>query len=288
MTQFDDLYWTSPDGLRLHARDYPGAAPAAPVICIHGLTRNARDFEDLAPTLVAATGRRVIAVDVRGRGLSARSSDPMTYNPAVYAGDILALLDDQGIARAAFVGTSMGGLIMMMLAVMRPAAIAAAVLNDVGPEVTPAGLARIAGYVGVGADVADWDEAAAYVRTGNGAVFPHYGDADWARMARRTFREADGRPVLDYDPDISAAIRAADPTAPPPDLWPLFTALANGRPSLTIRGATSDILGPETGEKMRAAAPEMAWVEVPGVGHAPMLDEKEAIVAIEALLARAD
>lgn len=287
MTAYSDIFWRSADGLSLHARDYPGKADLAPVICIHGLTRNARDFEDLAPAIVGSTGRRVIAVDVRGRGRSDRSADPMSYNPGVYAGDILALLDDQAIGQAVFVGTSMGGLIMMTLAVMRPAAIVAAVLNDVGPEIAPEGLARIAGYVGISAQVADWPGAAAYVKAGNGAIFPHYTDADWDRMARRTFREEDGVPVLDYDPDIALPIRAADPAAPAPNLWPFFTALVSGRPSLIIRGATSDIVSPAILEKMRAAVPEMAWVEVPGVGHAPMLDENEAFEAIEALLARA-
>lgn len=285
MATFHDLYWRPADGLTLHARDYPGAAAAAPVVCIHGLTRNARDFEDLAPLIVRKTGRRVLAVDVRGRAGSDRSPDPATYNPGVYAGDILALLDDQGLAEAAFIGTSMGGLIMMMIAAMRPSALAAAVLNDVGPEVAPEGLARIRGYVGVSADVADWAGAAAYVKAGNGAVFPDYGDEDWARMARRTFREEGGRPVLDYDPDIAVSIRAADPDAPAPDLWPFFSALVTGRPSLLIRGATSDILSADIAARMRAAAPEMALAEVPRVGHAPMLVEPEAVSAILTLLA---
>lgn len=286
MTTFNDHYWRSADGLRLHARDYPGSAAAGPVVCIHGLTRNARDFEDLAPVIVRETGRRVLAVDIRGRAGSEQAADPASYNPGVYAGDILALLDDQAIGEAAFIGTSMGGLIMMTLAALRPAAIAAAVLNDVGPEIAAEGLARIRGYVGVSAEVDDWAGAAAYVKAGNGHVFPHYGEADWARMARRTFRLADGRPVLDCDPDIALGIRAADPDAPAPDLWPFFTALAVGRPALLVRGGTSDILSADIAGRMRAAAPDMALAEVPGVGHAPMLDEPEAVSAILALLAR--
>jgi len=282
------IHWRSSDGLNLHARDYPGAVDRPPVICLHGLTRNARDFEDLAPSIVGATGRRVIAVDIRGRGGSDRALDPMSYNPAMYAADILALLDDQAIARAAFVGTSMGGLIMMTLALMRPDAIAAAVLNDVGPEIAPEGLARIAGYIGVSAEVADWAGAAAWVKAGNGVVFPDYGDADWDRMARRTFREAGGRPVLDYDTDIAVPIRAADPSAPAPDLWPAFGALVSGRPALLIRGETSDILSPDIAARMRVAAPHMAYAEVPRVGHAPMLDESEAFNAITTLLLAAE
>ena len=282
------IHWRSTDGLNLHARDYHGAVDRPPVICLHGLTRNARDFEDLAPSIVGATGRRVIAVDIRGRGGSDRALDPMSYNPAMYAADILALLDDQAIARAAFVGTSMGGLIMMTLALMRPDAIAAAVLNDVGPEIAPEGLARIAGYIGVSAEVADWAGAAAWVKAGNGVVFPDYGDVDWDRMARRTFREAGGRPVLDYDTDIALPIRAADPSAPAPDLWPAFSALVSGRPALLIRGETSDILSPDIAARMRAVAPHMAYAEVPRVGHAPMLDESEAFNAITTLLLAAE
>lgn len=288
MTAFRDIRWRSADGLTLHARDYPGKADKAPVICIHGLTRNARDFEDLAPAIVGATSRRVIAVDVRGRGGSEKAADPMTYNPGMYAADLMAMLDDQAIGKAAFIGTSMGGLIMMTLSLMRPGAIAAAVLNDVGPEIAPEGLARIAGYVGVSAEVDDWAGAAAYVRAGNGVVFPHYGDADWDRMARRTFREEAGRPVLDYDADIAVPIRAADPAAPAPDLWPFFGALVAGKPALLVRGATSDILSAAISAKMREAAPHLAYAEVPGVGHAPMLDESEAFEAILALLAESD
>ncbi|MBI5941586.1 MAG: alpha/beta hydrolase [Caulobacterales bacterium] len=287
MTTCNDLHWRSADGLTLHARDYPGPAPAAPVVCIHGLTRNARDFEDLAPAIVRETGRRVLAVDIRGRAGSERSADPATYNPGVYAGDMLALLDVQGLGDAAFIGTSMGGLIMMALAALRPAALAAAVLNDVGPEIAAEGLARIRGYVGVSADVADWAGAAAYVKAGNAHVFPRYGEEEWARMARRTFKLTGGRPVLDYDPAIALSIRAADPDATPaPDLWPFFKALANGRPALLIRGGTSDILSADIAGRMCAAAPDMALAEVPGVGHAPMLDEPEALSAILALLAR--
>jgi pimeloyl-ACP methyl ester carboxylesterase len=286
MTPFSDLYWRSADGLTLHARDYQAPSGQPPVICIHGLTRNARDFEDLAPALVEQTGRRVLAVDIRGRGGSDYATDPATYNPAVYAGDVLALLDDQAIGQAAFVGTSMGGLIMMTLAALRPTAIAAAVLNDVGPEIAPEGLARIRGYVGLPASVDDWGGAAAYVKAGNGGVFPDYGDEDWVRMARRTFREAGGRPVLDYDANIAAPIQASDPATPAPDLWPFFRALVAGRPALLVRGATSDILSPDIAARMREAAPDMAYVEVPGIGHAPMLDEPAALAAIVQLLRR--
>ena len=286
---FADRFWSAPDGLRLHARDYAGAAgPArAPVVCLHGLTRNARDFEDLAPRL-AAQGRRVLAVDVRGRGASAWDPDPMRYVPATYAVDVLALLDALALARAVFIGTSMGGLITMVVGAMRPQAVAAAVLNDVGPELAPEGLSRISGYTGQGGPVNDWAGAADYARRINQVAFPHYGPDQWAAFARRLFSEKDGRPALDYDPDIAKAfVRPPPPPgeAPPPapDLWPLFKGLA-ARPLLTLRGATSDLLSPDIARRMREAAPGMAYAEVSGVGHAPMLDEPQALAAIDALL----
>lgn len=293
---FTDFFWTSPEGLPLHARDYApvGGGQKLPVICIHGLTRNARDFEDLAPR-IAATGRRVLAVDVRGRGLSARDPNPMNYHPGTYAADITALLQAAGITRAVFIGTSMGGLITLVLTSIAPQAIAAAVLNDVGPELSPVGLARIAGYTGLASRFETWDDAVAYARAINAAAFPGYGPDDWDVFARRLFDEKDGGYVLAYDPDIAAPIKAAAEAAAktqaeggqalaPPDMYPLFRALAKDRPLLLVRGGISDLIDPAIAERMRAAASHMAYAEVPGVGHAPMLTEPEAWAAIEKLL----
>lgn len=281
--------WTSADGLSLFARDYAGGEGPArlPVICIHGLTRNSRDFEIVAPR-IASLGRRVLAIDVRGRGGSDRDPEPMRYNPAVYAGDVIALMAQAGLARAIFVGTSMGGLIAMTLAALRPDLIGGTVLNDVGPEVGQAGLARIGGYVGGPFSAADWAEAADYCRRTNGEALPHLSDDQWLSMARRTFRVgADGRLTPDYDPAISQVFRTA-PTAAPataaPDLWPLFAALSAGRPTLVVRGAKSDILEAATVERMQAMAPHMGRVEVAGVGHAPLLEEPEAEAGIDAFL----
>ena len=285
MTHFADRWWRSDDGLRLYARDYAGAAGEAklPVIAIHGLTRNSADFAAVAP-IIAATGRRVLAVDVRGRARSDRAADPMTYQPVQYARDMLALMDQAGIARAAFLGTSMGGLITMALTAIAPDRIAAAILNDVGPEVSLVGLTRIAAYAGQPVDTPTWDDAVAYVRKHNAIALPHYTDADWDAFARRVFREGPDGPVLDYDPDIAVPIRAAGQAALVPDLWGDFERLATGRPTLLIRGATSDLLDAEIAGRMRARAPEMGYVEVPDVGHAPMLDEPTAEAAILAFL----
>ncbi|MFN3780439.1 MAG: alpha/beta fold hydrolase [Brevundimonas aurantiaca] len=279
--------WKSPDGLDLFARDYaPGPGPARPpVIAIHGLTRNSADFEAIAP-LLAQSGRRVLAVDVRGRGLSDRAPDPMTYRPDVYAADVLALMDQAAVGRAVFMGTSMGGLITMALTALRPKAVVAAILNDIGPEVAPEGLSRIAAYSGQPVEIDSWADAAAYAKRINAVAFPHYSDADWDAFARRIFRQGpDGEIGLDYDPDISVPIRAAGAKALVPNLWPMFRRLARNRPTLLVRGGVSDLLSADIAARMRKAAPGMAYVEVPQIGHAPMLDEPEAKAAIFEFLA---
>jgi pimeloyl-ACP methyl ester carboxylesterase len=285
MTGYAERFWASADGLRLFARDYPGADGEArlPIICLHGLTRNSRDFEDVAPA-IAASGRRVLALDMRGRGRSDRDSNPANYHVGTYAADVAGLMDRLGIARASFLGTSMGGLITMTLALTQPARVAAAILNDIGPELHPDGIARIASYVGKPARIATWADAAGYARATNGAAFPHYGDADWMAFARRTLREgANGQPMLDYDPAIASAVA---PGAIP-DLWPLFTAFAAGRPIALIRGGISDLITADIADRMQAAAPHLEVTQVPGVGHAPMLTEPEAKAAIDRFLAGA-
>jgi pimeloyl-ACP methyl ester carboxylesterase len=263
----------------LHARDYApsGGEARLPVICLHGLSRNAADFEALAPW-IAARARRVLAVDVRGRGRSAYDPEPMRYIPTTYAADVLGLMDALGIGRALFVGTSMGGIITMILASMRPLAVAGAVLNDVGPSLNPEGLSRIGGYVGQPPAVANWAEAADYARRINERAFPAYGPAQWQAFARRIFEAGPaGALRLAYDPAIALPFKAADPNAPPPDLTALFLNLAAGRPMLLVRGGISDLIDPGRAIAMRALAPHMEYAEVPGVGHAPMLDEPEAL-----------
>lgn len=284
MTGYADRSWTSADGLQLHARDYGGATGPArtPVICLHGLTRNARDFEEVAPW-IAATGRRVLALDIRGRGASAWDPKPKRYQPVTYADDVLRLMAQAAIEKAVFIGTSMGGLVTMAVAARRPSRVAAAVLNDVGPELAPAGLGRIVAYTGKPAGAASWDEAAAYARATNGHAFPELTDADWMAFARRIFRE-DARGIrLDYDPDITVPFTTVKP-ASKAAMWALFRNLARKRPLLLVRGATSDILAAETTARMRKLAPAMGYAEVAGIGHAPMLTEPTARAAIEEFL----
>jgi pimeloyl-ACP methyl ester carboxylesterase len=254
------------------------------VICLHGLTRNSADFDALAPW-IAATGRRVLSPDMRGRGRSAYDPRPMNYNPATYAADVLGLMDAAGIARAVIVGTSMGGIIAMVMASLRPVAVAAVALNDVGPTLNPEGLARIGAYTGKTGVVGDWGEAAKVAAAINGAAFPGFGPADWDAFARRLFEPAPQgglRPA--YDPEIAAPIRAAGAGALAPDITPLFLAMATGRPILLVRGAISDLLDEPRAARMKALAPHMAYAEIPNVGHAPTLDEPAARAAVAAFL----
>ena len=284
MAAFSERRWDAPDGLTLYARDYAADDEAArlPVVCLHGLTRNSKDFEDIA-LQIAALGRRVIVPDVRGRGQSGRDPRPANYNPKTYARDVAGLLGSLGIPRAIFLGTSMGGIIMMTLAAMRPKMVAASILNDVGPEVAPEGIARILGYAGKGATIASWSDAADYLRRTNGSALPSYTGSDWDRMARRTFRDGPGGPELDYDPAIAGVLgKPGRMTTFIARM--LFRRLAKNRPTLLLRGELSDLITADIAGRMRKAAPTMDVVVVPGVGHAPMLDEPVAVDAIEGFL----
>jgi pimeloyl-ACP methyl ester carboxylesterase len=288
VSTFTPISYTSSDGLALYARDYPASAGPAkcPVICIHGLTRNSADFDELAPEL-ARLGRRTIAVDVRGRGNSARDPNPDNYTPVVYAGDIVKLMDELGIARAVFVGTSMGGLITMTLAARHLDLIAAAIINDIGPVMSVRGLDRIAGYAGRCGTFASWIEAAGYLRDINACAFPANSDEEWGKWARRAFEQKDdGQLALRYDPNIATAIQTGKlrPTSLAARM--AFRRLARRRPTLLVRGALSDLVEPEQASWMRKAAPELQYAEVPNVGHAPMLTEPEALEAIRRFLAK--
>ncbi|MFM5953793.1 MAG: alpha/beta fold hydrolase [Novosphingobium sp.] len=280
---FADRYWTSSDGLKLHFRDYPGRADRPPLLCLPGLTRNARDFHDLALRLAGAW--RVICPDLRGRGDSAYAKDSATYNPLQYVEDLALLLEGEAIGRFVSFGTSLGGLITMMFALTMGERLAGAMLNDVGPELSPEGLERIRNYVGQGRSFPTWMHAARALEEGQAGVCPDYAIADWLAMAKRCMVVGgNGRIVFDYDMKIAEPIAQAEGTAPV-DMWPAFRALA-GRPVLLLRGELSDVLAPETFERMADALPDCDAVTVPHVGHAPMLDEPGAAAAIDRLLAR--
>lgn len=289
-TGFVDGWWQSPDGLRLHYRDYPGRSGDSgdggrpPILCLPGLTRNARDFEALAARL--SPEWRVICAELRGRGESAYATDPQSYQPATYIVDIETLLIEIGAPRVVLFGTSLGGIVSMALAAADATRVAGMLLNDIGPVIEAAGLARIRAYVGKGANWPTWLHAArgvAEVQRGN---FPGYGLDDWLGMAKRVCRlTPQGRIRYDYDLRIAEPIRDANPDAPAPDLWPLLDGL-DGVPATVLRGAASDLLSAETAARMAAKVPGLDLVTVDGVGHAPTLDEPEAVAAIDRLLAR--
>lgn len=280
MTGFVERRWVV-DGLSLYARDYAGAGGAArlPVVCLHGLTRNSRDFEKVAPW-IAARGRRVLALDMRGRGQSDR--DPQgRYDLATYVGDVTALLAALGVGRAVFVGTSMGGLITVETATHHRDLVAGAVINDIGPQLSPAGLGRIAGYVGKAEPMAGWQAAADACARLNADVFPHYGAADWMAMARRLFRDAAGAVVADYDPAIAEALTRI---VTDPDPWGKWHAFADARPVLVLRGTATDLLPLDVAEAMVAGHDRAVLAPVADIGHAPMMDEPDAVEALARFL----
>ena len=274
-----DVFYRSDDGLRLYARDYPGPGDKAPVVlCLPGLTRNSKDFAALAEKLQATY--RVICPDQRGRGRSERDGDATRYRPDRYVQDMRTLLDTLGISRVVVIGTSLGGMMAMILMAIDSARVLAAVLNDVGPEVDPRGIARIAGYVGKSAPVRNWQEAAEQTAHTNGIAFPDYQNEDWQAMARDLYVQEGTMPVLDYDPAIAQGVAAGTAA---PNLWPLFEQ-AGVKPMLVIRGEVSDILSAETLAEMKRRLPHIVAQNVAGRGHAPTLSEPEAYVAISTFL----
>ncbi len=282
-SSWTDGYWTSADGLKLHYRDYAGRADRAPVICIPGLTRNVRDFEELAEAL--AGDRRVICLELRGRGDSDYAKDSATYVPLQYLADVQALLDQAGISRFVAIGTSLGGLITMLLAAVGPDRIAGAVLNDIGPVIEPGGLERIREYVGQGRSFPTWMHAARALKEQSEAIFPDYQISDWLRVAKKLMAVGgNGRIAFDYDMKIAEPFNTPAP-AEEVDMWPTYRALA-GRPVLVLRGEYSDILSEATLQRMAREIPEAETVTIPRVGHAPSLDEPEARAAIARLLAK--
>ena len=277
---FEDRYFTVRDGLRLHYRDYPGASDKPPLLCLHGLTRNARDWAEFAGR--HSPGHRVLALEFRGRGGSDYDPVPARYLPTTYAADVIEMLDQLSIPDAIFVGTSLGGLVTMVIAATSPKRIRATILNDVGPDVDPAGIGRILSYVGNDVRFESWDAAADAIAANYGASFDRYTHDDWVKMAKRNCREENGQIRFDYDMAIAEPFKNAGAT-PQPDLWPLFHALA-AKPLLIVRGEKSDLLTAETASKMQAAAPNMKLAVVEGVGHAPELNEPEAVAAIDDFL----
>lgn len=276
---YADVHFRSADGLHLYARDYGGPRADAPaLLCMPGLTRNSKDFAALADHLQSRY--RVICPDQRGRGRSERDPDPSRYRPDVYAADMWMLCDLLQLSRVSLIGTSLGGLMAILMTAQQGARVGGIVINDVGPEIDPRGIARIASYVGKTAPVHSWSDAARQTEQINGIAFPDYEAQDWMAMARNLYVQDGAVPVLDYDPAIAQGIAGGSAA---PNLWPLFDTLA-GKPVLAIRGALSDLLAESTFAQMQQRLPTLQPVIVVNRGHAPMLTEPEALAAIDRFL----
>jgi pimeloyl-ACP methyl ester carboxylesterase len=270
MAQLAEKYIRSRDGLQLYCRTYAGDAAKIPVLYLPGLTRNSKDFERSATHI--APDRVVICPDLRGRGRSQYDSNWLNYHPGVYVDDMWTVLRELGLHRVIVIGTSLGGVIAMAMATMRPHQVAGVVLNDIGPELDLHGSRRIQRYVGRSPNVASWQEAIAHVKETFGAAYPDLDDSRWAEFARASFREEpDGRVRLDYDPKIADLMRLLPFGATPP-MWYVYASLRS-IPTLAIRGELSDLLSPQVFARMQREKPDLHQLSVPNRGHAPLLHE---------------
>ncbi len=283
---FEQGFVTLQDGVRMAYRDYgPRDASTQPVLCLPGLTRNSRDFHGIASIL--SDKRRVIALDLRGRGQSDWAASYKSYTVAQETQDVLQAMAALGLNHMVFLGTSRGGLITMNMAAQRPTALKAAILNDIGPKVSVKGMLRILSYVGRTKTPETWEQAVAGTRKINEIAFPDLPDAEWEALTRNMIEEKDGKLELLYDPAIGKAIRRLAGARDLPGAWTLYKALKN-IPTLVVRGALSDILDAKTVEKMKVEKPDLQVCEVPNRGHAPTLTEPAAVTALEGFLAQID
>lgn len=282
--RFDDLFFRVRDGLRLHARVYraPGSR-LRPVVCLPGLTRNCRDFHDLACYLSTdgPSPRDVYTIDYRGRGHSEWDPDWKNYTVPVEALDVIDIITAAGLHDVAIVGTSRGGLLAAVVAAIQPACVGRVILNDIGPVIETDGLMRIAGYVGRVPLPRSWDEATTLVRDMNHRGFKRIPASDWEAIARQIYNEKNGRPAVSYDPKLKNTVSILD--GPMPALWDQFEALQNV-PILILRGENSDILSRATVKEMHRRHPAVMDLEIPGEGHAPLLRDAASQQSIAAFI----
>jgi pimeloyl-ACP methyl ester carboxylesterase len=266
------------DGFPLVVREWRDGNSRAPLLCLPGIVRTSGDFAALAQTHGA--GRRVVAPDYAGRGLSGRSRNIGRYAPEACLRDMLDICAALHLHQVVAIGTSFGGLLSMGLAAARPSLFRAAVLNDVGPDLGVEGTAFVRRFIGNDIAFRDTDAAAAHLR----AVLPPLsldGDAAWRAMAALTYvPDGDGMLRPFWDTRIARLLNGRIP-----DLWALFAALSH-LPLLLVRGEASDILLPCTVARMQAMRPDMAVASLPGIGHAPTLAEPEIVAALHAFLDR--
>lgn len=292
---------TAHDGLSLYYRSYGGSGQV--VLCLPGLTRNCKDFHVLATHLASQPGQpwRVICPDLRGRGQSGYDRNYHHYQPATYVRDTWRLLDQAAIDQVIIIGTSLGGLMAMIMASQQAGRLRAVVLNDIGPEIPPQALARIVRYAATSPPVRDWQCAALQVKEVYEIAYPDMPESFWRDYARLSYRENEmGVPAPQVDPGVGLALRKPSFAfrllqrlqraglirrvgGVPLDPWDTFQAMT--MPGLLLRGALSDVLTVDIVERMRQAKPDLRVVTVPGRGHAPLLDEPIARGAIDEFLA---
>lgn len=267
-----EVFLRAQDGIKLHARVYGEEHHTTPVVCLPGLTRNGKDFQDIATYLSqkAQIGRKVVCVDYRGRGLSEADSDWRNYTIQQEASDLLTTLARLNVGHAHFIGTSRGGLILFALTAMRPGIMKSVVLNDIGPVVEAAGLARIKSYSDNMRPQNTIEEAAAYMQTVHTQQFPKLDPEGWLKLARQIFVQGKKRAEPDYDKKLLKSFDYLDLSKPLPTVWPQFAALKQV-PTLVLRGERSDILSKLTVEQMKEIHPEMVAKTIKNEGHAPLL-----------------
>jgi len=290
---WDDITFTSQDGLKLYARHYRSPDPAGktrlPLLCLPGLTRNCKDFHRLAEFLSrkSESPRSVYCVDYRGRGWSESDSNWENYSPYIEMLDTLDFMSVTELHHAAILGTSRGGIIAMLMGVTRPGVMGPVILNDIGPVIEPRGLARIIGYVGRTPTPESWNDAALIVRDMSSKFFTDLKDSDWADIARQWFMEDEGQPVTGYDVNLANTLSQVDLAQPIPQMWEQFDTLKH-LPMLVLRGEHSDLLSEETVEAMTARHPQLQSYTVEAEGHPPLLRDKRSISRIDVFLSEND
>ncbi|HXX03807.1 MAG TPA: alpha/beta hydrolase [Xanthobacteraceae bacterium] len=272
---------TARDGLRLHVREYgPRTAPTLPVVCLPGFTGSVADFAVLAPALAnGPPERRVIAIDLRGRGQSDYDSKAENYNLMVELDDVVSVLVALAVGPAVFLGSSRGGLLVMLLGAAHPTAIAAVVLHDVGPVIEPKGLARIKSSISKLPQPRSFEEGADILRRLMSAQFPKLTAEQWLAAARRTWRTKKGALTPNYDVRLARTLAGIDIERPLPPLWNEFDALARV-PMLVVRGANSDLLSAATVTAMRKRRTRMEAIEIADQGQPPLLEGDELLARI--------
>ncbi len=282
-----ERWFTAADGTKLFARDEgPINGNLTPLLCLAGLTRNSRDFEPIFDRY--AHKRRVVAIDFRGRGRSAKAVDSSSYRVDVELQDTIGFLTSLGISNVALLGTSRGGIVGLLMAAYAKNFLAGLMLNDIGCELQTDGLLRIKDYVGHPKCHATWDEVAKNIASG-ARGFAHVSHDEWLAMVKRIYIETNAGICPSHDPRLADTLPSEDDikSGKVGELWSILPALLD-IPFALMRGAGSDLLTVATVERMQREAPNLKATTIPNRGHVPFLDEEESIAAIDHWLASVD